>query len=112
MIACPHIHRILKIKKGVVMAATRNQIFQWLHEAKTQGATHVIIVCDTFALEDYPVFVLPHENVRATAEKCRKNNRRGFLISEDIKMQKVMAVYFLSRDLNSQLNECRAFHFD
>lgn len=37
-------------------------------EARKQGATHVIIVCDTFndykcPEEDYPIFVMPGDNL-------------------------------------------------
>lgn len=94
------------------MVATRHQIYQWLGEAEVQGATHVIILCDTFTYEDYPVFVLPHEDVRVIAEKCEKIDRHGFPIFGNTKRQKVTDVYSLSRDWDSQFNECRPFHLD
>lgn len=34
-----------------------------LESGKREGATHVISVCDTFEYEDYPVFVMPNEDV-------------------------------------------------
>jgi hypothetical protein len=36
---------------------------RWLRTAKEQGATHIIVVCDTFDYEDYPVYVLPHQSL-------------------------------------------------
>lgn len=82
------------------MAMTKDQIRQYLEHGKVQNATHVIIVCDTFDWEDYPIFVLPHEDARTIAKEYGTN------------MQKVMEVYSLSHDWNAQLNESRAFHFD
>lgn len=41
------------------MATTKADIAQWMEEGKTKGATHLIVVCDTFDWEDYPVFVYP-----------------------------------------------------
>jgi hypothetical protein len=49
------------------MAATQEDIRRWLKEAKKEGATHVIVVCDSFDHEDYPVPVMPGENVREKA---------------------------------------------
>lgn len=82
------------------MATTQDQIRHWLEQGKVMGATHLIMVCDTFDWEDYPVFVSPQEDVRNKVKEYGSN------------MQKVMEVYLLSRDWNSQLNEFRAFHFD
>ena len=80
----------------VLMAATREDIARWFIEGQSQGATHIIVVCDTFDWEDFPVYVLPQENVR---EKADKQGR-------------VMEVYSLSKSLEMQLNEYRAFHYD
>ena len=45
------------------MAATRKDIKTWFVEGKEKGATHMIIVCDSFSYEDYPVFVMPKNSV-------------------------------------------------
>ena len=50
-----------------MMATTKQVIRRWLKEAKAKGATHMIVVCDTFDHEDYPVFVMPGDNARTTA---------------------------------------------
>lgn len=83
------------------MAASREDIKKWFKEGKKRGATHMIVVCDTFDYEDYPVFVEKDQKVREVFEEYNDKN-----------MQKVMEVYSLSRDIESQLNEHRAFHFD
>lgn len=81
------------------MAASREDIRLWFDRAKNDGATHMIVVCDTYDWDDYPVLVYPGENVR---EAYDSHNGRN--------MQKVMEVYDLSMDREAQLNEYRAFH--
>lgn len=83
---------------------TRNDIARWLSDGKEMKATHVIVVCDTFDHGDYPVYVQADEDVR---EKAREYGYPG-----QKNMQRVMEVYSLSKDLEFQLNEHRAFHFD
>ena len=39
------------------MSTTRNEIRGWLKRGQRQKATHVIVVCDTFDHEDYPVYI-------------------------------------------------------
>jgi hypothetical protein len=83
------------------MAATQDMIRDWLKEAKEEGATHVIVVCDTYDHEDYPVQVMPGVDPKAVYE--RYNGKE---------MQRVMEVYALHLDFESQLNERRAFHLE
>src|SRR5512135_1074915 len=65
--------------------ATKEDIRGWLKCGKHKGATHVIIVCDTFDWTDYPVYVLPGVSVAEEIEKYGSNN-----------LQKVMEVYNLA----------------
>ena len=51
-------------KKGDLMGTTRERIREWIERGQEEGATHVIVVCDTFDWEDYPVMVKPGEDVR------------------------------------------------
>lgn len=83
------------------MAASRNDIHQWLARAKAEGATHMMVVCDTFDHDDYPVSVPPGKDVKEAYEESRK-----------APMQRVMEVYALHLDLDDQLNETRSFHFE
>lgn len=80
------------------MAATQEDIRGWLNYAKSKNATHMIVVCDTFEWEDYPVEVYPDQIVADVVKKYSDN------------MQKVMEVYNMSLDLESQLSETRAYH--
>lgn len=80
---------------------TKEDIQRWFETGKALDATHMIVVCDTFDYGCFPVYVLPKENVR---EKYEEHKNKPF--------QKVMEVYSLSLDMESQLNEHRVFHFD
>jgi len=70
-------------------------IRQWLDDAD-ENDTHMIVVCDTFSYDDYPVYVNKGQNVRDEV-----NNRKGK------NMQTVMEVYDLSKDHEKQLDADR-----
>ena len=82
------------------MAASKGTIRKWLGEGKERGATHVIVMCDTFDHDDYPVFVKTGEDVRARVEQCRYEP-----------MQTLMEVYDLSMDLDTQMSQLRAMNY-
>lgn len=79
---------------------TRDEIQGWFERGVEQGATHMIVVCDTFDHDDYPVFVKPGEDVRER-EKYYRN----------ASMQRVMEVYNLTGDMAAQLSQARAFNY-
>lgn len=81
------------------MAATREDIRGWIERGQKQGATHLIVVCDTWDWDDFPVFVQPSQNVREV-EKGHMGN-----------MERVMEVYNLSKDIEEQLNQDRSFNY-
>ena len=81
------------------MAATRQDIQRWFEEGVEKGATHMIVICDTYDWEDYPVYVSKEEDVRKVYDEWRKT-------------QRVMEVYSLKMSMADQMNEHRAFHFD
>ena len=83
------------------MGTTRKDISNWLENGKEKNTPPMIVVCDTFDYEDYPVYVSKNQN--ATEEYSKING---------VNMQKVMEVYSYNRDLEDQLNEGRVFHFD
>jgi hypothetical protein len=84
------------------MTTTQKDISRWLDEGKNRkDITHMIVVCDTFDYGDYPVYVTKQENINEAFQKYNGKN-----------MQRVMEVYSFNQDLESQLNERRAFHFD
>jgi hypothetical protein len=83
------------------MGTSKFEIREWLQSAQAEGATHLIVVVDTFDHEDYPVSVKPGQNVRDVYNQYNGSN-----------MQRVMEVYALHLDWDSQLAEHRAFHFE
>ncbi len=82
------------------MATSMADIRGWLNEGKKKGATHTIVVVDTFDHEDYPVHVMPGQDVRTVYNEYNGKN-----------MQRVMEVYALHEDLEKQLNTHRNFNF-
>lgn len=82
------------------MTATRDDIRTWLAQAKAQGASHLIIMHDTFDHENYPIYVKPTESARTIAHEKTGN------------MQRVEECYSMALDIETQLLEHRAFHYD
>ena len=79
------------------MAASRQDISRWFEAGKARKCTHFIVVCDTFDHEDYPIYTTgPEETWKQYTEH------------QGINMQRVMEVYDLSADKESQMNEHRA----
>lgn len=81
------------------MAATKDEIREWVERGVKIGATHVIILCDTWDWEDFPSYVKQGESVRDEVMRCQAAN--------DLR---VMEVYNLSMDIEYQMNEHRAWH--
>lgn len=72
-----------------------------LQEAKDAGATHVVVVCDSFDYEDYPVEVFPGQSVEAVrAEYAGKSMQR---VMEVIVIQSVREARLAK--VNSDLRE-------
>lgn len=82
------------------MAASIIDIKRWYDTGLKLKATHMIVICDTFDWDDYPVFVKEGEDVHEITAKYMSKS-----------MQKIMEVYNLSLDKTKQLNEGRAFNF-
>lgn len=83
------------------MATTREDIKEWCERGIKEGATHMIVVCDTFDWEDYPVYVKKGEDAKKKYEQY----------ASGANMQKVMEVYNLTKDLTAQLSKHRNFEF-
>ena len=75
------------------MPTGKKEIGEWFDRGKKQKATHMIIVCDTFDYEDYPVYVMKGEDVRDVISKYRM-----------MKMSRVMEVYNLTMDKKGQID--------
>lgn len=79
---------------------TKNEISEWFDRGVDEGATHMIVVCDTFDYEDYPVLVNPTQNIEEEVVKYNSSE----------KMSKVMEVYNLGKNKEYQLNQHRAYN--
>jgi hypothetical protein len=79
--------------------ATYVEIKAWFHEGaqKTEN-THMIIVCDTFDYEDYPVYITETKDIH---EQEAVWNAKS--------MQRVIEVYNLKKDMDEQLSRGRCF---
>lgn len=89
------------------MAASRQDIQRWLEEGRSKGATHMLVVCDTFDYDDYPVYV--YEEGKGPSMSFTDVNK-AFKRYNGPNMQKVMEVYSYALPLMSQLDEHRAMH--
>ena len=83
------------------MGTSREDIRRWLERGKEEGVTHVIVVCDTFDYEDYPVMVQPDEDVRKKKKEY----------DDDSKMSKVIEVYDLNMCWEEQLQGGKAMNY-
>ena len=80
------------------MAASAEDIRSWLNRAKAKpNCTHVVVVCDTYDWEDYPVFVMQNEDIQEQVDHYNGSS-----------MQKVLEVYKLDLDLDTQMQEPQA----
>lgn len=73
------------------MRTTLEEIQGWFRAGVEQGATHLIVLCDTFSHEDYPVYVSPGQDARqVVAEHTAKA------------MTSLMEVYNLGLGMDAQ----------
>ena len=82
------------------MTARPKDIREWVESGVEQGATHVIIACDTFDYDNYPVYVMPGTDIKEEVDKRKSGN-----------MQTIDEVYDLSMDIEEQLSGDRAWNF-
>jgi hypothetical protein len=80
---------------------TPDDIRYWFNRAKKQpDATHLIIVLDEFDGEDFPVMVGKDENVHEVEAKYKA-----------MPLHRVIEVYSLSQDFETQLANERNFNY-
>jgi len=79
------------------MSTTRSEIEGWFDRGVTGGFSYMLVICDTFDHDDYPVFV-------NTDDECLRRYR------DPGEMQRVMEVYDLRKDKTEQLNAARVFN--
>ncbi|MCI9434960.1 MAG: bifunctional (p)ppGpp synthetase/guanosine-3',5'-bis(diphosphate) 3'-pyrophosphohydrolase [Bacilli bacterium] len=81
---------------------TKEEIRKIVMHGNTGEYSHVIICCDTFDYEDYPVYIKYGEDIKTIIANYNDYN----------KMSKVMEVYNYNLDLEKQLNETRSYHIE
>lgn len=67
------------------------EIEELIREGKAQGADYLIIACDTFAEEEFPVYVMPGEILRGK-----------LALYDGIEMQEINRVY----DIRGEGSKC------
>lgn len=72
----------------------------WFDTGVKQKASHMIVVTDSFDHEDYPAYVLPGQNVHERINHYRL-----------APMQRIMEIYDLAKDRDSQLGEIRTYNY-
>jgi len=78
---------------------SREDIKRWLETAKKQKAAFMIVACDTYDFDDYPIYCA---DSKECLKKYEEHNGKN--------MQEIMEVYDLSLPIKDQLNENRAKH--
>lgn len=74
------------------MSTTVEDLKTWYDHGVKAKATHMIIVCDTFDWEDFPVYIEPNENFYSKFDNYTNGKN----------MAKIMEVYDLSLPFNKQ----------
>lgn len=79
---------------------TKNDIKNWFIKGKTDDIySHMIIVCDTYDYEDYPIYVKTTDNIHEVIK-----------IYDNVNMQKIMEIYKFDIDMNKQLEHHRSYN--
>jgi hypothetical protein len=82
------------------MQTTVELLRNWLEEGKTrENVSHLIVVCDLWDYEEYPMLVYKHENVVSVINSI-----------DNINMQKIMEVYSYDKDIENQLTHPRSWN--
>jgi hypothetical protein len=77
------------------MGTTTADLQRWFDRAKASGATHLIVVVDTFSHEDYPVPVMKGLSVRDKLKEYTDGKHS---------MQRIVEVYNLSKQLVKRMS--------
>lgn len=72
------------------MGTTREEVEQWVEAGIQTGATHLIVFCDSFSYEDYPVWVHPGEDVEAVKRKHLATPMQRVMEVVDLHLAKVL----------------------
>lgn len=83
------------------MAASKNDIREWLERGNNGKYSHMIVVCDTWDYDDFPVYVKFDEVLE---EEMKHHN--------GVNMEEIMEVYNYLLPLEPQLNVRRAYNLE
>lgn len=88
------------------MAATLNNIKSWIN-TRPEGTTHMVVMCDTFDWEDYPMYYPNQYRSDMSLEELIADSSKGG-------GNKLMEVYSFTGkySLEDQFGEYRARHYD
>lgn len=75
------------------MSTTREQLQKWFYEGRRQGATHMLVICDTFDHSDYPVYVGVGQDPKKVANEKQYSRAN---------MQRLMECYALHKEFDEQ----------
>lgn len=81
------------------MAATKKDIERWIYESP-KDASHMAVVCDTFELEDFPVYVMKWDDVHKKTDKYLEGKGNA----------RLQELYNLSMDIETQVKN-RSFNY-
>ena len=81
------------------MAASKQDIRNWFNLGVRGGATHMLVVCDKFDYDDYPVYVAVKDLVVSDFDSVDD----AIAYYEKDSMQEIQEVYDLSEDREQQL---------
>jgi hypothetical protein len=79
---------------------TREMISEWFDKGVQQGATHMLVISDSFSYEYYPSYVQKDQDPQKRVQEYTPES-----------MLSVVEVYDLSLPKDLQLDERRARHF-
>lgn len=80
---------------------TRSEIRDWLGDVDemSKSFSHMIVVCDSFDYQDYPIFVNRDENVQDVIDNYSSKS-----------MQKVMEIYNYDKNIFEQLGADKSWN--
>ena len=75
-------------------AQVRQELEEWLKLGRAKKASHMLVVADLFRYENYPIYVLPGQNVFLVADEYR---------TDPTIMRKLMGIFSYALPLDEQL---------
>ncbi len=80
------------------MGISRRDLENWYNQGVQDKKTHMIVVCDTFDWEDFPVYVKKDQNFYSVYDQYSGGKN----------MARIMEVYDLNANKQDQMDEHRA----